>query len=1182
MSILGKYKVYSATVGWKTVMAATQQAAVASVPGGKFAHRVITPPAKPAQGASQPSPTGTPGIKPSSGGSMFDLIKPEITIGATSEEMAKAAGKGCPTPINTYKLKLRDGGIIYVEALSKKAARGKAESQGYDVAWVTKAISSPTGEILGTKPKDIMLSVKDGETGEMLQFPKDSWDAWPGKYQALVKSEGLDTALREFKSDYYELGDGQFMLKTDFYALPTEYADIAATKGFTAMQQAFESDHIKLGDGQWVTGIDWEKLIATDKELGTNFTEIGKKQGYDAMVTAIDKANEPYKEFLEKVEQGDIIPVAGDEYITKAEYGKLPSGTQQILKEQGFEALAKATTITYERIPKPIGVGWDPRYKARLEKWESLPQTITQEEMNKIPFSDKGYYQVSKDSQTRAGLLILSSLIPPAKAALPEYTTRDISAMDWGIAAAQAPLIVLGFAPAAISGSVVGRVAMVTGSTALSGMIGYGTVKNWSALTLGQKAMGVGMAALCAVPFITTVARNVKISGTPIPTTKGNAVVWKGLSVAGHPLIGRSGGKWVLGTRSITLPEARLILNGYKPEMMLETKVFVNRSALSKAGFSKTQIDYLATTLKNRNLFAGKTSPWLDKNVLIEPTARLNANEIGIVMKRLIKLEQGFIKAKKIKDAFLLYGSPTIKSQLAPNLRNWRSVHDWDISLNMNQAQTEAFTKALLRDFKAKGGGTYRISPQSTTLIEKKIGNTWTHIADIHSQQAAITSTMDLPASKLDATGTYSYGRMVSEPAITVKYPGVGELRIMKLSESGVRKADTILRVRQTGQGTAFRPPERGIAQPGVPKDAADFYVTLRTFKGATVAEDWLKSWAKSMGYTDDWLKAAMLKARPGTYPPKLNWNDWVNTTLSNEMINVSSQTPSSIIGYEFKPSGTAQVSPGASPSIIVHMPSSLGASVSGKLESQISQPIYPYKLSKSPEMQATISAGLSAMLSKAPSKAIASPKILPSVAWSLAVSKASPKPSPSPTISKVPSPSTKPSPSTVPSVYPSGKPSPSTKPSKAPSGILSPKPSPVPSPSPKPSPFPYPSPKPEPKPRPKPKPLPIMSMPESKKQRIRQGPALAVWRQGAYWVSVFPPFRTTGLKEDVVYSRKKPPWGSVIARGRHSPRVTLRSIGKVPELIEVPMGVVTARIRNGRKLTFSHSNHRKRGRVVY
>lgn len=99
------------------------------------------------------------------------------------------------------------------------------------------------------------------------------------------------------------------------------------------------------------------------------------------------------------------------------------------------------------------------------------------------------------------------------------------------------------------------------------------------------------------------------------------------------------------------------------------------------------------------------------------------------------------------------------------------------------------------------------------------------------------------------------------------------------------------------------------------------------------------------------------------------------------------------------------------------------------------------------------------------------------------------------------------------------------------------------------------------------------------KEKRIRKGPALATWKQGLYYVSIFPPFRTKGTKADVVYSRTKPPWASVIAKGRHAPRKTLRSIGKVPNLIELPMGVVTARIKGGRHLTFSRRRKRTKRR---
>lgn len=94
-----------------------------------------------------------------------------------------------------------------------------------------------------------------------------------------------------------------------------------------------------------------------------------------------------------------------------------------------------------------------------------------------------------------------------------------------------------------------------------------------------------------------------------------------------------------------------------------------------------------------------------------------------------------------------------------------------------------------------------------------------------------------------------------------------------------------------------------------------------------------------------------------------------------------------------------------------------------------------------------------------------------------------------------------------------------------------------------------------------------------------REGPALAVWKQGLYWVSIFPPFRTTGTKPDVVYSRNKPQYAGAIAKGRHAPRKTLRAFGTIPPMIELPMGVTTARIKHGRELVFSRRrvNGRKR-----
>jgi len=97
-----------------------------------------------------------------------------------------------------------------------------------------------------------------------------------------------------------------------------------------------------------------------------------------------------------------------------------------------------------------------------------------------------------------------------------------------------------------------------------------------------------------------------------------------------------------------------------------------------------------------------------------------------------------------------------------------------------------------------------------------------------------------------------------------------------------------------------------------------------------------------------------------------------------------------------------------------------------------------------------------------------------------------------------------------------------------------------------------------------------------------RPGQALQVWDQGLYWISIFEPFRTTGTKPDVIYSRHKPPWAGRTTKGKHSPQKTFRAIGsRHPKLVTLPMGAVTARVSNGRRLTFSRNSSRRRGRLV-
>ena len=97
-------------------------------------------------------------------------------------------------------------------------------------------------------------------------------------------------------------------------------------------------------------------------------------------------------------------------------------------------------------------------------------------------------------------------------------------------------------------------------------------------------------------------------------------------------------------------------------------------------------------------------------------------------------------------------------------------------------------------------------------------------------------------------------------------------------------------------------------------------------------------------------------------------------------------------------------------------------------------------------------------------------------------------------------------------------------------------------------------------------------------------------WKQGLIYITIFPPYRTTGKIKDVIYSRKRPYYAET-STGQRSPQRTTKAVGgKVPHIITLPMGVVRAHVKGGDVLTFSRAGNgqsrkgkgRRRGRLVY
>ena len=186
----------------------------------------------------------------------------DVDIGLTAEEKKKVADalatNTCPGEIQTYytpklwEVKISGQDNIFVEALTKKDAQAKAEAAGHEGIYAVSRVFDwdPrfTADAPATAKTGTIVKVKDGKTGETLEFPKDAWDAWPEKYQVLVTSKGYDAAMDAFRADHA-------VCSITGLALPRDV---------------------------------WNAIQESDKATGTNFRQIGLAYGFDRMLSEME------------------------------------------------------------------------------------------------------------------------------------------------------------------------------------------------------------------------------------------------------------------------------------------------------------------------------------------------------------------------------------------------------------------------------------------------------------------------------------------------------------------------------------------------------------------------------------------------------------------------------------------------------------------------------------------------------------------------------------------------------------------------------------------------------------------------------------------------------------------------------------------------------------------------------
>ncbi|KKN17302.1 hypothetical protein LCGC14_0967110, partial [marine sediment metagenome] len=821
----------------------------------------------------------------------------------------------------------------------------------------------PTGSVFVPDPKGRFTFITAEEARKVRQSD-------PVAFQ-ILKSQGFDAFKRQLERGFITIGDMRMKVAV-WNKIPGKYQSIAIQQNdFAAMTKAIDRDnkaiekeieefkrtHVVIR-GQAMPNKEW-------KALPENLKAIARRSGFDVMLETIgagisqqDQAIGVMSKF--KTEDGFDLLTARRKGITPETMTMAGFHEDDIKWADDALKASKKTNIAL-----PGEVNWRDVRTGKTITDEAFRKRVAAKDSERDHFT-----RVAPEVRRMVVQGVSTLFFSPTRQALPEVTKEDISGLEYAVGSAQLAMWAIPFMPKGIIG---------VASTGASGILGLNLGRQWGQLSGGQRALATAGVVLVALPALAAVAKTAIPIAVRVPIKlagkkPAEVTVWRGIAINGKPIIGISQSKLAIGKIGVKLPKFSEIQSGFTPATRIETSLLATRKALRNMGASEVDIRRVEATLDTRGMFAGKKSPYLDKTIEADPIKSLSKDGVAEVFK------QSIAKGKQVER---VYGSYTIKAQLDPKLRLWRQLGDIDIQTTMGAKETAAFTKQIANALKKiEGAKNVRISKRSPTLIQTRDATGWHHAVDIHSREIS-SALREAQKTRVGTTGEFSFGMTVNEPAVSINYPGVGKVKIMRLSESGKRKADAILRF----QKTKIAP------EPHRVKDIADYYVILRTFKGQKIADDWARTFGQDPGKL---LKLAQKS------PPKLTAWELSPSQLAKigkGQPKVSVIIPSSMVG-KLSPglrasiAASSPVSPALSARVIPSSPSPAPGSPSRSVSVSSAVPSAVSKITTKRDISASIKVSPSLIrrpsTSPAPSKAVsAKPSAAPSVA---------PSPAPSPT----------------------------------------------------------------------------------------------------------------------------------------------------------------------------------------
>jgi hypothetical protein len=353
---------------------------------------------------------------------------------------------------------------------------------------------------------------------------EDQFNTLPQKYQDVYNKSGFTAMLDAIKIDEASyisnnvIINGQAMSVTMWNDLPSEYQHIAITEGFDKMVSTIKQDEADFISNNII--INGKAMPVTMwNELPEKYQHIALVEGFDAMNEAVRVGildADTYNSLLLRLNQ--FTDVDGNVNLYEAKLGGMTNEElRTFFNDDVVNEVDIAVTASVQTgVSLPGVVTWEDRNTGKIYSDVEYRQLVADYELVKSNLMNEGrmysdewfalgdnpknYVVLSTESGRRTLIDVSEFIFPPAKALKPEYTIKDVTAMDWIIGGVQVATMVVPFIPKIAS---IGTKVL---DVALPSVFITNTVMNYDELKKNptQLAASLVIDAITLIPLISS------------------------------------------------------------------------------------------------------------------------------------------------------------------------------------------------------------------------------------------------------------------------------------------------------------------------------------------------------------------------------------------------------------------------------------------------------------------------------------------------------------------------------------------------------------------------------------------------------------------------------------------------------------------------------------------------------